>query len=517
MTTPRTLLVALSLFTLASLSPAQCGDETFKFHSSDGEAGDYLGAAVAVSGNVAIAGALGDDDLGGNAGAAYLFDAVTGVEYSKLLAPDGAGGDLFGFAVAISGNFAIIGAPSDDDSGPSSGSAYIFDVSTGQQVRKLLASDGDADDAFGMAVSISGNVAIVGAPNDNVVSGSAYLFDISTGLQMAKLVPTDPGSFDWFGYSVGVSGNTAIVGAFGNTDFGIDSGSAYLFDVSSGQQTAKLLAPDGAAKDVFGLSVAISGDIAIVGAPVQGGPTSPVGRAYLFDANTGQQLFKLLPNDSAPQESFGLSVAIDGNTALVGKFWDSSQGMSLGAAYLFDTATGQQTEKLLTNSGSNLDYFAVSLAISGGKVVLGAEYDDDLGNDAGASYLFDALEFDSYCTASPNSTGAPAFLTACGSNSITDNSLRLTAAPVPNTFSLFFYGSSQVQVPLGDGVLCTAGGIIRLNPSMQSIGNTATRIIDLPVEVGLAGSLHFQCWYRDAAAGGTGINLSDAITITFVP
>ena len=158
--------------------------------------------------------------------------AVPYAETAKLTAADAAANDQFGFSVAISGNIAIVGAHRDDDAGTDSGSAYLFDVTTGNQLFKLTALDAASADNFGRSVAISGNIAIVGARlNDDggANSGSAYLFDVTTGNQLFKLTASDAAASDFFGESVAISGNTAIVGALFNDDAGSDSGSAYLF------------------------------------------------------------------------------------------------------------------------------------------------------------------------------------------------------------------------------------------------------------------------------------------------
>ncbi len=201
--------------------------------------------------------------------------ADLGDQLFKLLPDDGAFGNLFGASVAISGTTAIVGAPGDDDNGTDSGSAYLFDtdIKAGGQLFKLLPNDGAANDRFGKSVAISGPTAIVGAygnDDNGFASGSAYLFDTTTGQQILKLLPDDGEALDFFGYSVSISGSTAIVAAPRDDDNGTDSGSAYLFDTTTGRQIAKLLADDGAAGDQFGVSVAISGATAIVGASQNG-------------------------------------------------------------------------------------------------------------------------------------------------------------------------------------------------------------------------------------------------------
>ena len=194
----------------------------------------------------------------------------------KLIADDGAGYDYFGFSVAISGDLAIVGASGDDDEGEDVGSAYIFrrEGASWVQEAKLTASDGAAGDNFGYsAVAISGDLAIVGAYADDdkgAASGSAYVFrrEGASWVQEYKLLPDDGASGDFFGKSVAIFGDRAIVGAPEDDDKGEGSGSVYVFrrEGASWVQEYKLLAEDGAEWDVFGSSVAISADAAIVGA-----------------------------------------------------------------------------------------------------------------------------------------------------------------------------------------------------------------------------------------------------------
>jgi hypothetical protein len=358
-------------------------NETLKLLSEDGASNDEFGRSVAISGTTAIVGAWWDDDNAPNSGSAYLFDTATGVQLAKLLPSDGTRGDQFGISVGISGTTAIIGAYQDDDNGLQSGSAYLFDATTGAQIAKLLPNDGAAGDFFGYHVSISGNTAIVGAPN-NSGSGSAYLFDATTGAQIAKLLPNDGAAGDFFGYHVSISGNTAIVGAPNNSG----SGSAYLFDATTGAQIAKLLPSDGALNDKFASAVGISGSTAIVGSVFDDDNGSESGSAYLFDTTTGVEIAKLLPSDGAVEDQFGIMVAIDGTTAVIGAFHHDDNGPNSGSAYLFDTLNAIQIAKLLPSNGLAADRFGRSVAISGSTAIVGANKYDGSGADTGCAYLF---------------------------------------------------------------------------------------------------------------------------------
>ncbi len=341
-----------------------------------------------------------------SAGAA---SADIGDQLSKLLPDDGTVDDRFGRSVAISGTTAIVGAAQDGDNGYHSGSAYLFDTTTGEQIFKLLAGDGDAEDVFGFSVAISGATAIVGAYKDDDIgtdSGSAYLFDTVSGRQTAKLLPDDGAAFDHFGESVAMTGDLALIGSKLDDVNGLDSGSAYLFDIATGQQIAKFVPNDGEAFDFFGGSVAISGlpgkEVAIVGAPFDNDacPADPYcnsGSAYLFDCATGQQIAKLVANDGAENDYFGYSVAISRSpgqeVAIVGAYRDGDNGADSGAAYVFDITTGRQIAKFLPDDGAHDDRFGFSVAISGPAgeeiAVVGAYKDNDNGADSGSAYLFD--------------------------------------------------------------------------------------------------------------------------------
>ncbi len=371
------------------------GDQLFKLLPEDGAAHDWFGRTVSIYGNTVIVGVALDDDNGADSGSAYLFDTTTGTQLFKLLPDDGVANDGFGVSVALSLTTAVVGASHDDDNGDGSGSVYVYDVATGTQIAKLLPDDGEPEDSFGVSVGISGATVIVGSHNDDdngFFSGSAYLFDISdpaNPIQVAKLLSDDGAVNDNFGSRVAICGAAAIISAVHDNDNGVRSGSAYLFDTTTGIQLAKLLPDDGAAGDAFGSSVAISGVTSIVGAFWDDDNGNCSGSAYLFDTQTGDQIAKLLPDDGAPDDNFGFAVAISNDTAIVGAIHDDDNGNVSGSAYLFSTTTpGQQTAKLLPDDGSTGDEFGYSVAISEVIAVAGAIFDDDLGTDSGSAYLF---------------------------------------------------------------------------------------------------------------------------------
>ncbi len=267
-------------------------------------------------------------------------------EQAKLVPGDGMEGDWFGNSVSVSGDLAIVGAPVADIVSERTGAAYIYqrDGIGWSELIKLVPDDGVGSDYFGLSVAISGSAAIVGAYGQDVNgdrSGAAYLFeDRGTGwTQMAKLLPEDGDVLDQFGTAVSISGNTAIVGAFGNDDHGDRSGSAYIFedDGSGWQQIAKLAPEDGQPRDYFGGSVSISGDTAIIGSRGSDEGSDDSGSAYIYrdDGSQWQQVTKLVPNDSASVDHFGRSVSISGDTAVISKTNDAETQDGSASAYIF--------------------------------------------------------------------------------------------------------------------------------------------------------------------------------------
>jgi hypothetical protein len=539
----RPLITFTGLMTLALASSPALADmnEKLKLLPSDGAAFDYFGEAVAISGNTIIVGAPGDDDLGSGSGSAYLFNATTGAQMFKLFASDGAAGDSFGCAVSISGSLAIVGASGDGDLGASSGSAYVYNTSTGQQVFKLLPAGGLAHDRFGDSVGISGSIAIIGADGDDgngPFAGAAYLFDLTTGTQLFKLLPSDGADGHWFGGAVAVDGSTAIVGRTWENN-SPKSGSVYLFDATTGVQLSKIVPGDGEENDLFGHSVAISEGFRFVSGAVAEGAGHSTGSAYLYDATNLVEVAKLLASDGVINDLFGFSVAISGNVAI-----SCSVAMpGIGKAYLFDATTGAQYAKLLQSDGAAGDAFGCSVGVSADNAIVGASRDDDLGSDSGSTYLFKvASSGTAFCfgsegamgslcpcaasaggTGCVNSTGSGAVLTGVGGADVLDDTFVLAiSGSLPGGFGLLFQGDSALVggsgIPWGNGLLCInpqrrwdplsadVQGALSYGPGLMSTDPAAVP----------GATVLYQWWYRDVADPcGGGFNYSNAWSETW--
>jgi len=241
------------------------GDQLRKITPAYGNRNIQFGYAIAGEGDIALIGAFSDDEGGLDSGAAYVFNIVTGEQIHKLMPDDPRPMDLFGRHVDLKGSIAIIGAQGDDDGGEDVGSAYLFDVTTGEQLHKLTADDPVEESEFGSAVAIHESMALVGAPYENNNLGYVYLFDITTGKQIKKFTGSGCGAGDWFGSSAAISGDLALIGAPG---WSYDHGIAYLYDISDPQYPAFVewfWWPSSVISHEFGESVALNQGVAVVG------------------------------------------------------------------------------------------------------------------------------------------------------------------------------------------------------------------------------------------------------------
>lgn len=442
-----------------------------KLISSDGKASDYFGYSVSLSGTTAVVGAyLADIGPTINQGAAYLFrhiDTATGAttQDAKLISSDGAESDQFGNSVSISGNTVLVGANWADINGTvNQGAAYLFRntdtaVGTVTQNVKLIASDGMTNTHFGGNVTLQGSTALVGAVGDSAGQGAAYLFRIAsdaTGTinQNAKLAASDGGATDNFGNSVSLSGSDALVGAQ-NTDFGAttDRGAAYFFRNAANAtgfitENVKLTASDGVAYDYFGSSVSLSGSTALIGARSEDGAFSNQGAVYLFRiANDAPVVItenvKITASDAAANDSFGMSVRLDGDAFVIGSILGDGIVTNSGKAYTGSVSSvttldaGNTSRTIDGISFTSRDHWIVGQTTSRNEVTLTA------GNSADVTALGKAIYIGQNTGADRNTLVIAGSLAATEVNigslvGNVGNTLRIedTAAIAPTTFHL---------------------------------------------------------------------------------
>ena len=305
-------------------------------------------------------------------GAATPCGATTPIIGTPLTGYPTSFGDNFGSSVANNNSYMLVGASKADPSGLSSGIAHLFDAS-GAYLRELSASDGQQLDEFGASVAMAGTDALVGAFLEDEQAdraGAVYVFDTNTGVERFKLTASDAESVDFFGGNVAGTTGFALVGARGNDDAGEDSGSAYIFNLDTGAQLHKLVAPDAAAEDRFGTGLAIDSRYAVVGANHVRftSPDTNNGAAYVYDTTTGDFIRKLIPDDLSSLDGFGQSIALAGDYVVVGTRLSN-------AAYVFDVTTGEQLHKF-TSPIANFN-FGNAVAASGHIALVGVAPSQD--------------------------------------------------------------------------------------------------------------------------------------------
>jgi hypothetical protein len=524
--------------------PAAAQSEIQKLLASDGLTQDIFGKSVAVAGERALVGQTGLSS--GDGGSVYAFrrDPSGWVQVQHLSGSDNAPSDWFGFAAAMSGTTAAVGAMSHDHGGVGgSGAVYVLEHDRGawHEAQELLPPVPEAGDGFGYAVAIDGDVLVTSATGHDTRgmhnAGIVHVFERRPHgwIHTAALVPADLAADDTFGSDVAVSGTTILVGKSRDNGY---RGAAYVFEKTPGgwEETAKLTASDGAAFDHFGWSLAVDGGRVLVGAV--GG-----GSAYVFDRTPAGWLERaqLSSADVAPPWDFGYEVSLEGDTAFVGKPGVNGGSQVPGAVYVFrrNGLAWPFVARLSPADPSPRDAFGAFLASDGETLLAGASWDDDLGYLSGSAYFFSVPEFATpygFCPGSgicgnadpvagcANSKASGARLAARGSGSIARDDFALAADSMPaGRTVVFFRGGAATQNPYGDGLRQVAAGSLglrRFEPTSTAADGTAALG---PGVLGSSGILpgqtwFFQAWYTDPSGPcGSGFNGTNAVRAVFGP
>jgi len=313
-------------------------------------------------------------------------------EFAKLDPSDPVTGNDFGLALAISGDAILVGARRADGDQVASGAAYVyrFDGVSWVEEAKLTAPDGVALDQFGQSVALSDDAAFIGAPGRDA-SGAVFVYEFDEGVWMLvdMLTAADAEAQDVFGASVALSGDRLVVGATREDEAGTDAGAAYVFELVEGTwtETAKLLPDDAGPSHGFGI-VDVEDDVIAVGAP---GASDGAGRAYVFrlvdDAWMLEETFS--PKELDADDAFS-RVSIWQDLLVVGAPGDDETDEDAGAAYVFrfDGESWVLETTLLASDGAADDRFGNCVHVDGAIVLVGANLDDDNGGSSGSAYIF---------------------------------------------------------------------------------------------------------------------------------
>jgi hypothetical protein len=411
--TPKLLTLGLSAAALCVALPASVAaqaTEVAKLTAPNAESNDFLGQSIATREGLIAVGAPGrDDGAEGDAGAVLIYRRDDlGVEFEQeIKASDVAAERRFGSAVAFDSRGLIVGANGLGAQPPfDPGAVYVFTVGTDlDEAQRLTPSDTGNDDAFGSSLAVDGDLLVVGAPYRDgaaFIQGAAYVFEWFDGIgyvEQVKLLAPDGAAFDFFGHSVAVSGTHVAVGAPGRDGAAANEGAVYLFERDGFGWTfdAKLTASDAGAKDGFGRSVVLAGDSVIVGAPFAG--LENLGAAYVFDGSAsgwteGQVLTGL---ETAQRGSFGWAAALADGLLVIGAPKANVRGVHwAGRVYGFrrDAGSWELEETFVASDRAILAGLGTSVATDGELVSAGAVAEIPLFHgvfpSTGAAYVFDA-------------------------------------------------------------------------------------------------------------------------------
>ena len=355
------------------------GEQLAKLLPSEIGSRDSFGSQVAIGGGVIAVYSADAVSLFETYGAVYLYDASTFEQIAKII-PEGLDNyDAFGLSLAFSSTTLAAGAPGDDDAGEDAGAVYLIDNETGAVEQKVVPNEGVAKQGFGSALAIGDGLIAIGAPGRTYggpqggpVSGAVYIFDLGTGEQVRKLVSDSVSFYDDFGYSVAISNGVLAVGSFLDDEMGLNAGSATLFDLSTGKQIGKFFDSEPLAANRFGFDVAINDRFLAVTA-VGSGQSTSVSVTHLFDIESGNRIAVLEASDGEPDEFFGRSVLLIDDVIAVGAAHEGVDFDTSGAIYLYDLGCDAD----FTNDGvlDFLDAFAFLQAFEAGNPI--ADFNND--------------------------------------------------------------------------------------------------------------------------------------------
>jgi hypothetical protein len=357
---------------------------------------DRFGIAVAISGNLVAVGAYQDDAGAADSGSAYVFDLSTGtptVPITQLSNPYVGQGDQFGSAVAIFGDFLAVGAPLDDAGAQDAGTAYLYFLNeTNSPTFEELGLTPNMGIIFGFTVSISGTLVAVGAPQDSAqdfYSGRVYIYDRASPAQPIHIIPNPaPAVGARFGNAISLEGGRLVVGS---------TGKAYVYNLDAATPTQPILTLNnpGDPDDYFGVDVSIAGTRVAVGAAYFGSGTSSTGHVYLYDTSSATPALPVSifsSPDQAENDYFGSSVSLSGSRLAVGATHDDTAGPDSGTVFVFDLTSGTPTTPVYTLGNptpAGSDRFGGSISISGSRLIVGAEQDDTGATNSGSAYVYD--------------------------------------------------------------------------------------------------------------------------------
>lgn len=470
---------------------------------------DEFGRAVALAGTRLLVGAGGDNTGASGAGSAYVFEILSGtpgVPVASINNPSPSSNEEFGSAVAISGNMVVAGSSRDDTGASNAGSVAIYDLGgldPQAPVLQILNPSPTFNDYFGGAVAASGSLVAVAARQDDAGAsnaGTVYVYDTSLpvpGVPLRVISNPAPQVQDEFGGALAMWDNLLVVGAPKNNTGGDDSGTVYVYNLASptpGIPVHVIDNPVPAVGDLFGYSVAISGERLVAGAPRADTDAANSGRVYVFDLSSPSPTVPVtvIANPTPGiNDEFGTAVAVSGPHLVVGTPLDDALGTDSGDVRIYDLASGTPATpaaSLTRPDPDDDDLFGAAVAISGTRVIVGAYGSGVFDSEAGAAYVYELNSATSTVPADLLETGETAALDAFGAAVAIDGVNLVVGAPLHdgtthNRGSVYCFDPDppspemQVEQPPGNGLLGGAASIHFGNAPVGAAGSTQTVVV----------------------------------------
>lgn len=492
-----------------------------------------------------------------------IFDlSSTGIE-AEVLAGDGGSNDWFGYSIAADANRLVVGAPRHDSAGSNAGAAYVyvFDGSVWSFEQKLTATHPTANGDFGWAVAISGDTIVIGAPRaDHLASseqGSAHVFTLAAGnwTETMELSGFDSVEGDWFGTEVAIDGDLLTCSAENADATYPYSGAIYAYRKTAGSWAHEHKITTTEPGGTFGHRVDIEGDRLVVGMPYGGVAAAGVAIVYERVGGAWDSGFTCTVPYGASLDQVGTDVALSGDRFVAGAIFDWSWNDWSGSAYVFEKqgAAWVGTHRLISSDGRRDDIFGISVDFEDARVACGSPSWNSIEGPHERAYVYDLPAilgtrvcvgdgsgaacpcgnestpgFDFGCE---NAYGYGAGLSGSGSASVAADDLVLSVEhmthlpgwPPLGTVAQLVMGDVLLGgVIYGDGLRCAGGNLVRMGaPQVALSGGISWWGPGLRAQGGWApgDQRFFQVWYRDVAIGGCGshFNTSNALEVTFVP
>ncbi|MFT5152510.1 MAG: hypothetical protein ACI841_002508, partial [Planctomycetota bacterium] len=483
-----------------------------------------------------IASALGVETAGLTTGAAYIYQNTPAgwVEEAVLLPSPAQQYHNFGYSIDLEGTRAVVGAAGEDGGPINRGAVFVFELQGGSWVQTdhIISTLAEAEAHFGQYLSLSGDRLAISAPGASTTAGGFHRGHVDMHVlvngnwRSEQILEASAGTGSWDAVALDLEDDLLVSTLASHSATTGSQRSIRIHERGpSGWILSSTIAPPTPTaqgmSNSFGDKLALQGNTLLISAPrLRVGDYIRNGSVFAYQ-RIGSSWFQrdtLVPPLGADELYFGWDIDIDGDRAVVGSRSEGTTSNNVFFSYRGKDGRWGLERSILEPVGVNGEVFGHSVSVSGDALFAGASHDNPNGEFSGSVLAYDlAQAYSSYCDPTSTSTGGPALLFLTGPAQVNASGMGLIVRPVPDDIGIVYFGTQAVSAPFGNGTRCVGGTVTRMD-YMLGVNNEMHIPLD-PVAEGIpAGSTrHFQAWFRDAAAAGSFFNLSDAITVAFLP